>query len=355
MQISTATRRVYMSILTIMLVFLTTVATTFAWVGILNYTDTSNFELNLQTQDEASPYKLTISATEDGEYSDSADVYEIKKQILVNMGFNDTNLTTREYIDNAFSNVGLFSVTTSNLRDFKELNHKEKKFEDTTSFFKFDLYFKIELKDTSDIFEDAINLNSGLMLSTIESPLVGTIGGASLVNDVAFPSGSIMDQAGFAHFDTNTYLTIDSSYATRLAFEVYSPKDVTESYVDTDLPVVTKIFQGGTQNPYYNTSTGLYSFGGILPEEYNLAYQEYKKKYNLGKDFRIPDEILNRGDLELTEENSVLISEDYKFGIKNGVSNKLKMTVYFWYEGWDADCFDALTGQSVTLNLVFKA
>ena len=354
MQISTATRRVYMSILTIMLVFLTTVATTFAWVGILNYTDTSNFELNLQTENN-NKYKLTISATEDGEFSDSVDAYDIKKQILVNMGWSDTNLTTPEYIDNAFQTIGLFSVTTSDLKDFKELNHKEKKFDDTKSYFKFDLYFKIELKDALDVVEDDINLSSGLMLSTTESPLVGTKGGASLANGITFPSGSIMDQAGFGHFDTNTYLTIDSSYATRLAFEVYSPKDVTESYVDTDLPVVTKIFQGGTQNPYYNTSTGLYSFGGILPEEYNLAYQEYKKKYNLGKDFRIPDEILNRGDLELTEENSVLISEDYKFGIKNGVSNKLKMTVYFWYEGWDADCFDALTGQSVTLNLKFKA
>lgn len=354
MQISTATRRVYMSILTIMLVFLTTVATTFAWVGILNYTDTSNFELNLQTEN-TNKYRLTISATEDGEYSDSVDVYDIKKQILINMGWSDTNLTTPEYIDNAFNRIGLFSVTTSDLKDFKELNHENKKLEDTKSYFKFDLYFKIELTDTKDEIEDDINLNSGLMLSTIESPLVGTKGGASLANGITFPSGSIMEQAGFGHFDTGTYLNIDSSYATRLAFEVYSPKEVTEGYVDTDLPVVTKIFQGGTQNPYYNTSTGLYSFGGILPEECNLAYQEYKKKYNLGNDFRIPDEILNRGDLEITEENSVLLTEDYKFGINNGVSNKLKMTVYFWYEGWDADCFDALAGQSVTINLVFKA
>lgn len=355
MQITAAARRVYMSILTIMLVFLTTVATTFAWVGILNYTDTSKFELNLQTQDEASPYRLTISATEDGEYSDSANICDIKKQILVNMGWSDTNLTTPEYIDNAFSRIGLFSVTTSDLKDFKELNHKQKKFEDTKSYFKFDLYFKIKREDASDVIEDDINLNTGLMLYTDISPLIGKKCGAGLANGITFPSGSIMDEAGFNHFNSNTYLTIDSSYATRLAFEVYSPKSVSESYVDTDLPVVTKIYQGGTQKPFYNTSTGLYSFGGILPEEYNLAYQDYKKKYNLGNDFKIPDEILNRGDLEITEENSVLLTEDYKFGINNGVSNKLKMTVYFWYEGWDADCFDALTGQSVTLNLTFKA
>ena len=91
MQISTATRRVYMSILTIMLVFATTVATTFAWVGILNYTDTSNFELNLQTEN-TNKYRLTISATEDGEYSDSVDVYYIKKQILVLRNALNNNL-----------------------------------------------------------------------------------------------------------------------------------------------------------------------------------------------------------------------------------------------------------------------
>jgi hypothetical protein len=271
------------------------------------------------------------------------------------MGFNDTNLTTPEYIDNAFGLASLFSVTTSNLKDFKELNHKEKKFKDTKSYFKFDLYFKIELKDTSDVIENDINLVTGLMLSSSVSPLIGKKCSTNIMYDMTYPSSDIINNAGFTSINKGSNVTIDSSYATRLAFEVYSPKEVTVSYVDTDLPVVTKIFQGGTQKPYYNTSTGLYSFGGILPEEYNLAYQEYKRMYNLGNDFRIPDEILNRGDLELTEENSVLISEDYKFGIKNGASNKLKMTVYFWYEGWDADCFDALTGQSVTLNLVFKA
>ena len=150
-------------------------------------------------------------------------------------------------------------------------------------------------------------------------------------------------------------ITVNSASATRLAIAVYDPILRGESYQGTEEPSKLVIYQGGTKTPTYDATTDTYSFGGILPEECNLAYQEYKKKYNLGNDFRIPDEILNRGDLEITEENSVLLTEDYKFGINNGVSNKLKMTVYFWYEGWDADCFDALSGQSVTINLVFKA
>ena len=29
----------------------------------------------------------------------------------------------------------------------------------------------------------------------------------------------------------------------------------------------------------------------------------------------------------------------------------MKMTIYFWFEGWDADCFKAVGGSPVTLNI----
>ena len=61
MQITTATRRVYMSILTIMLVFATTVATTFAWVGILTYTELGKFDINLGVEDVNNEYRKNIN------------------------------------------------------------------------------------------------------------------------------------------------------------------------------------------------------------------------------------------------------------------------------------------------------
>ena len=56
-------RKVYMSIMTVILVSLTLVTTTFAWVGILTFNQLSSFDLNLKTEKLNSDYYLSISAT----------------------------------------------------------------------------------------------------------------------------------------------------------------------------------------------------------------------------------------------------------------------------------------------------
>ena len=191
------------------------------------------------------------------------------------------------------------------------------------------------------------------MLGTDVNPLQGVKCSSGIVNGMTYPSNGIYEHPGFDITKENSYVTIDSSYATRFALEIYSPKNTGEGFDDT--PIATKIYYNGSYLPTYDSSTKTYSFGGILPEEYNIAYQEYKSIYRPGSDFVIPDEILNRGDLEINEQNSMLLTEESGFGINAGVSNVLKVTVYFWYEGWDADCFAAISGKSASLNLVFKA
>ena len=353
MQITTATRRVYMSILTIMLVFVTTVATTFAWVGILTYTELGKFDINLGVGDVNNEYTLTICTTPDGEYSDTADLIDIKRQILTNMGVLTGGDNSVSFIENQFDKTGLFAVTTADLKTFHTHLPKESKFEESLSYFKYDLYFKLEKKNYDSLEVDTnINFNTGLMFDTTINPLQGKKGSAGIVNGMTYPSNGIFDHPGF-DFKPNDFVSIDSSYATRFALEIYAPKNTGEGFDDT--PIATKIYHNGSYLPTYDETTKLYSFGGILPEEYNLAYQEYKSIYRPGNDFVIPDNILNRGDLEINEENSILFTEELGFGINNGVSNVLKMTVYFWYEGWDADCFEAIAGTSASLNLVFKA
>ena len=355
MQITTAARRVYMSILSILLVFVTTIATTFAWVGILNYTELGSFDVNLGVGEVNDAYRLSICTTPDGEFSDTANSTDIKRQILNNMGILTGGDNSDEFVEKQFKSVTLNSVTTSNLKDFQTFLHKEKRFEDSLSYFKFDLYLKIERKNNngSNKVEDDINFNTGLMFNTDVNPLQGVKCSSSIVNGMTYPSNGIYDHPGFDITNENSYVTIDSSYATRFALEIYSPKNSGESFDNN--PIATKIYYNGSYLPTYDKTTKLYSFGGILPEEYNIAYQEYKSIYRPGKDFVIPDDILNRGDLEINEKNSMLLAEESGFGINSGISNILKVTVYFWYEGWDADCFEAIAGKSVSLNLVFKA
>ncbi len=74
-------KKMLISILTSVIVMVTMVATTFAWVGIFTYANTETFALNLKTQDLDVNYYLTISATgKSDSFSDEADMTEIQKK-----------------------------------------------------------------------------------------------------------------------------------------------------------------------------------------------------------------------------------------------------------------------------------
>ena len=79
-------KKILISILTSVIVMITIVATTFAWVGIFTYANIDNFSINLKISELDANYFLTISATgEKGSFSDEADSKEIKKQVLMNL------------------------------------------------------------------------------------------------------------------------------------------------------------------------------------------------------------------------------------------------------------------------------
>ena len=101
-----ALRKILISIFTILVVIITTFATTYAWVGILNASSIDQFKLNLKVN-ELNNYKLLISPTEDGEFTESVDekgMLVIKKQILSNMGIN-VEMLTDQGIESEYNRV----------------------------------------------------------------------------------------------------------------------------------------------------------------------------------------------------------------------------------------------------------
>ena len=85
-------KKMLISILTSVVVLITIVATTFAWVGIFTYANTDNFDFNLRVSELDVNYFLQISATgEEGSFGDEADSIEIKRQIV--------RLTRKEIIE----------------------------------------------------------------------------------------------------------------------------------------------------------------------------------------------------------------------------------------------------------------
>lgn len=368
-----AMRKVYMSILTIMLVTVTMFATTYAWVGILTYSHISEFDLNLKTQDLESDYFLSISASgEENTFSDIANSSVIKEQILLNMGKDlsiipyDKQSDTDMYyqvIDELFDKSNdLYPVTTSKTgmlnNEFYGMDNK--KFnsitnEKTTHFFRFDLYLSIEAKK-EEMLTDDVNAQIDIILPFIEETLQGSRRSIRLGNNFEYPLDNLYAlDIPSNKISNDQIITVNSASATRLAIAVYDPILRGESYQGTEQPSKLVIYQGGTKTPTYDATTDTYSFGGILPEEYNLALVEHKKKYNLGTDkLNVPTEMINRGDLELIEENKVLVDGTNGFGIVNGKKTVLKLTVFFWFEGWDSDCFEVINNQNVNINLTLS-
>ena len=81
-------KKLYISVLTSILVLLTTVATTFAWVGVFANSTFEKFDFAIRSND-LKEYSIEISL--DGvNFYDSINFDDIKEQLLLNK-FNDTN------------------------------------------------------------------------------------------------------------------------------------------------------------------------------------------------------------------------------------------------------------------------
>ena len=371
-------KKMLISILTSVIVFVTMVATTFAWVGIFTYANTENFNLNLKVSELNSNYYLVISPTgEKGTYSDTVPLVEMQKQILKNKKIDIKNIDElkNETISSYFDMYNRINPCTVILNDssidhFEKINlDKTNSFElknTETDYLKFDLYLSIDTKE--GITQDTTGIRSNVYLNYIEKSLEGINKNYAFYNGNPFlelPSSSTNDilksiPDGFI---------LNNSNAARFALEVFEPISIDEEYTDENSNIVeTRIYQGGTQDPSYNQSTKIYNLGGCLPEDYNSALKEllyirpnYKAHEGTLLRQKYEDAInyaCNRGDLELKEDNKVVwdknIHSSY-LGCMNGVQTKMKISVYLWFEGWDADCLRAIDLTSISLNLTFTS
>ena len=356
-------KKVYISILTCVIVMITMVATTFAWVGILTTTSVGGFNIDISSSKKNNDYELLIS-TNGTDFSQSVSSIDIKKQILTNMGIDysilsnpDDERTINTFFDR-FAKMEPVSASLENnqFSDFYAIevdqsNHTIS-FTNSKKYYQFDLYLMISSKVpiTSET-----NINSNLLISGLENAITGVECTGSLLNGNPFepiPSGFKYDLLK----DLPEKITVNSASSARLALSVYNPIRVEDSYTN-DTPVNTIIYQGGTNEP--SLIDGVYSFGGILPEEYNLALKElnttYKTNYNTTEvlETRNNDIEISTGDPVIWKKQNVDSNSLNFFGIQNQVSTKIKLTVRFWFEGWDADCLQFIDHSNIYLNLNF--
>lgn len=342
-----AMKKVYISVLVFVLVLFTCVATTYAWVGILTNSTFEEFELNVNASN-LKEYGIEISL--DGvNFSTEVDSTSLKKQILLNYGYNEQQLTSNETVENTFSLFNLEQCTMQpDYANNKVTNFKTLANVDTKKIFKFDIYvsaYKVyETDNVTDYKLDAF-LRGDI--------LTGTAGTSDLFNEFKYPSDFVNESIAANQIISSA--KCNSASATRLAIEKYEVVDKyhPELYSDTSNRVDLIIYQGGTQQPSYDESTGIYSYGGIVDDSYNLALWDYNNFNNTS--LSVPEWALERGlkEREINEGNSQIIDSSLA-NEQVGVDKMMKLSFYFWYEGWDADCFNVINKKPVSINLNFS-
>lgn len=364
-------KKMFISILTSVIVFVTMVATTFAWVGIFTYANTDLFQLNLKVEDYKTNYYLTISDSgKKGSFSDSVPIINLEKQI-VNKRFNDRYANESDQVihkifnSSPISNVSTFLDSTSNdLTDFYRLNtgaRYKPEFEATNSYIDFDIYLSVDTRE--GITSDTTGIKANVVIDNIENCLDGVKMYYRFLNRNPFselPSGSEYSILKTIH-DTKTF-NINTKNSARFSLSLYEPIPIDQEYTDESV-IKTIIFQGGNQKPEYDSTNDVYDLGGILESDYNTASKELlavRPNYAFENQYfdKLNDVINNRNDLELIEDNRLIWDKDQYtnyLGCMDGVQTKMKINVRLWFEGWDSDCISAIEEKSIILNLAFTA
>ena len=172
-----AIRKILISIFTIIVVIITTFATTYAWVGILTASSIEQFQLNFKTQEESN-YSLLISTTEDGLFKEALsdeDYIDIKRQILKNMDKN-VEMLNNQGIINEYNNIKLEPISIDKGKitsdEFYLINKNTLNRIKTKKRLKFDLFLSLDYVGEDAITEDT-NIIVNLLLDDIQNTLVG--------------------------------------------------------------------------------------------------------------------------------------------------------------------------------------
>ena len=168
--------------------------------------------------------------------------------------------------------------------------------------------------------------------------------------------------------DTISSAYVNGASAARVAFEKYDAVDLghPELYTSMSEPNSTVIYTGDKYDyPTYNEATGVYEFGGILPNEYNMAVINYNRfdfihQKNGINSVSMPASIYNIRGVGQSHPD-VILSPTTNHLIKSNDMNEqisldkmMKVTITMWIEGWDADCFNVINDSPITLQVALS-
>ena len=377
-------KKVYLSIMLIVFSLITMVATTYAWVGLLTSTTFDEFTINLQQNDSPDAAEYGIELSLDGiNFSDSISQTELRRHLLYNIDstykFKDflskdskgNYIINENKVNDEFRKNKLEPCTTyvegagitRQLAQFKNMRGNV-----TKKYYFFDLYLSI-YKIGGDDNQSNKTMNLYLRDSILSSSIPTNPSGCytcTLFNKISFPTvnqsfrgNSILDNSLPGSIGLGSEFSgdcnVDISTSCRLAIEklVAVDKYHPEQYYGMNSHRGLYIYQKGSLYPVYDSLTGITDFGGVLPSEYNFARMYYNSLHPDDQLEVVPESVLNRGDVIFKDDGvtNKIVDKDTD---NVTTSNMIRFRIYFWYEGWDANCFDVIDNKSVALNLSFS-
>ena len=356
-------RKISFSLTILFLSLLTMVATTFAWVGITTNSTFDEFSIKLKTDSDMGSYGVQLSLSgHPNTFSDSIDSVELKRQILKNIGrsSNFVDNASDEAINVTFAQQKFDQCTPLKADAYHDVfsDREVQVFENildksrTKNFVYFDVYASIYAAKADVMDDTSRGVSLFLRESIISSNDIGT---TNLLNKYKYPNstfsiGGVSYSNPFSGNEFSGKVNVNPASAVRVCVQTFEPLD----YETSDLTdcIGYKIYQYDDNIPYYDNLNNIYSFGGILPSEHNMAYQQYNMSHPGAELSNIPDWQINRGDITYKDSGNIgrICSEED--GLT--VTKKIKFRIYFWFEGWDSDCFEVIDKKVVNINLSFS-
>lgn len=375
------TRKMYLSLILVLLSLLTMVATTFAWVGIITNNTFERISISLETDNEESDYGVQLSLTgASNDFHDSIEPLDLQKRLLLNMGFTNEYLKNEYTVQDTFNKIKLSQCTTvkdwddngtgachyldpfltkDNKEPYATLNYKDTNY---LGYFEFDIWvsiFKIGDVGTGSNNKLDIYLRDG------ENGLFSSEYASSIVpNYIKFPDSSNPLSTQYLKAENNFEpgktikgdIKINPAGAARLSVQKASsvPYGDNTNSLNNGYKGL-KIYKYGSDYPSYDSKLDLYDFGGILPSEYNFARLQYNSTHEAPDQLgEVPTMALpeKRGDVTFVDDgdtNHIVDSND-----SVTINDMIKIHFTFWFEGWDSDCFEAVNDVPVSVSLNFS-
>lgn len=344
-------RKLYLSVLSLILVAITFTATTFAWFQINSSASVEGFDFELQ-----SGYGFVVSS--DGiNYKNAITSKEIKQLIILNQNSEDFELVNNELTNKESSTVlteadmnkylseeVLFlPLTSQNGIDLIDLYNSTPKLE-SGRYIEFSIYFKAasNVKDdnlTYDIFlngEEITNSNTGQKVAPTSISSEPTEVELK-ANMTAYSNGVL------SNYVKGDKITVYSSNAMRMSIQ--------DTSIET--PQATIYELSDQQDLEFGSYTTDYDGADeALDKLYNADHSAMFTYYNNLR----PNSRLNKLEFEAMPQSiRTLGTEDQPkvTTVTSGEDAKL-ITFRFWLEGWDSDCFDGLA-KAISVKLSFTS